>query len=112
MKNKTVIKLLGQEYTVVSEASEEHMQRVGFYVDGKFKEVSTRNGLLNTAMISVLSAINVAEDFLTVSDTNLELAKKNKIANEEIERLNKEIENLKQENLKLKGMNGYRKAGY
>lgn len=112
MKNKTVIKLLGQEYCVVSEASEEHMQRVGFYVDGKFKEVSSRNSLLSTAMISVLSAINIAEDFLIVSDNNLELAKKNKIANEEIERLNERIEALKEENLKLKETNNYRKAGY
>ena len=36
-------------------------------VDGKFKEVSHRNSLFNTTMISVLTAINIAEDFLIIS---------------------------------------------
>jgi len=102
MKNKAVVRLMGQEYNIVSDASEEHMQRVCLYVDGKFKEVSHRNSLFNTTMISVLTAINIAEDFLIISDDNLELSKKNKIANEEIIQLKAKIEQLTRENDNLK----------
>ncbi len=102
MKNKTTVRLMGQEYTVTSDASEEHMQRVCLYVDGKFKDVSLRNGFLNTNMTAVLTAVNIAEDFLTVSDDNLELTKKIKIANEEILRLKENISKLTEENEKIK----------
>lgn len=93
---------MGQEYNIVSDAGEEHMQRVCLYVDGKFKEVSLRNGFLNTNMTAVLTAVNIAEDFLIISDDNLELSKKNKIANDEIKKLNETIEKLTKENEKLK----------
>ena len=53
-------------------------------------------------MISVLTAINIAEDFLVISDDNLELSKKNKIANDEIVKLKQQIEKLTYENEKLK----------
>ena len=71
--NKTVIRLLGIDYPVVYNDSEERMQQIGFYVDKQFNEVKLRNSKLSTTMIATLAAINIADDFFRQKEENSNL---------------------------------------
>src|SRR6056297_3230495 len=62
-KNKAVVKIYGQEYAIVSDNDREHIQRVSNLVDDKMKEISEKNKKLSTAMVAVLTALNMAEEF-------------------------------------------------
>ena len=60
--NKTVVRICGADYPVVSDRSEEYMQRVAFFVDRKMSEIKERNSKLSTNMTAVLTAINLADE--------------------------------------------------
>ena len=62
MANKLKVKILGQEYTLVSEDSIEYMQEMANAVNQKLTEVRTRNSALSTSMASILVAMNMADD--------------------------------------------------
>lgn len=68
--NKTVIRLLGIDYPVIYNDSEEKMQQIGFYVDKQFNEVKQRNSKLSTTMIATLAAINIADELFKQKDEN------------------------------------------
>ena len=68
--SKTTIRLLGIDYSVIYDDSEERMQRIGFYVDKHFNEVKLRNSKLSTTMIATLSAVNIADDYFKQKEEN------------------------------------------
>ena len=71
--NKTVIRLLGIDYPVVYNDSEERMQQIGFYVDKQFNEVKLRNSRLSTTMIATLAAVNIADEYFKQKEENVNL---------------------------------------
>ncbi len=62
-KNKVIVKILGQEYTIVSDEPREYMQKVSNYVDDKMIEIAERNKKFSTAMIAVLTALNLGDEY-------------------------------------------------
>jgi len=74
-KNKAVVKIYGQEYAIVSDNDREHIQRVSNLVDDKMKEISAKNKKLSTAMVAVLTALNMAEEFFGEKEKATELEK-------------------------------------
>lgn len=76
MKNKVVVKIMGQEYTLVSEDSREYMQRVSNLVDDKMREITLANKKLSTSMIAVLTALNSTDEYLKMKDERDALLKK------------------------------------
>jgi len=74
-KNKVVVKIMNREYTIVSEDSREHMQRVANYVDDKMKDTYEANKNLSVSMIGVLTALNIADEYFKIltEKENLEL---------------------------------------
>ena len=62
MANKLKVKILGQEYTLVSEDSVEYMQEMATAVNEKLTEVRNRNSGLSTSMASILVAMNMADE--------------------------------------------------
>ncbi|MDK2867943.1 MAG: cell division protein ZapA [Clostridiales bacterium] len=62
-KNKVIVKIMDREYTLVSEDSREHMQRVANYVDDKMRETFDSNRKLSLSMIGVLTALNIADEY-------------------------------------------------
>ena len=68
--SKTIIRLLGIDYPVIYNDSEERMQQIGFYVDKQFNEVKLRNSKLSTTMIATLAAINIADEFFKQKEDN------------------------------------------
>lgn len=65
-KNKVTVKIMDRDYTLVSEDSREHMQRVANFVDDKMRETYSGNKKLSTSMVGVLTALNIADEFFKV----------------------------------------------
>lgn len=80
-KNSTKVKIAGAEYTITGYETEEYMQKVGIYVDKKMNEIRQKCFNLDTSMIAVLTAVNIADENLKLYDR--------------IEDLEREIENLR-----------------
>jgi cell division protein ZapA len=75
-KNKVTVKIMDRDYTLVSDDSREHMQRVANYVDDKMRETYSSNKKLSTSMIGVLTALNVADELFKVLIEKEELEKR------------------------------------
>lgn len=71
---KSVIRLLGNDYQIESENSDEFIQKIAFYVDKMFTEIAERNSRLSTNMIAVITSLNIAEETLKLQDENKELS--------------------------------------
>ncbi len=63
-KNKTVVRIGGNEYTLVSTLPEEYVHKVAIYVDRKMNEVTRQRNDLSTAMAAVMAAINIADEVM------------------------------------------------
>ncbi len=130
-KNKVLVKIFGQEFTVSGETSREHIIKVADHVDRTMRMLAEEFPFSSTTELAILAAINTADelyrnhdDVEVLRDKNRQLekdtqhyvhlwdeAKKNFIQYKEdammaIEK-NKELENsffdLQMENIKLKG---------
>lgn len=58
------IKVFGQTYTVKTDAEEDHIQEVARYVNEKMDEVVKKTRSVSTLNVAILTALNVADDFL------------------------------------------------
>lgn len=111
-KNKVTITINNREYTLMSEDNEQHLNTVAEYIDKKIAEiVMASGGKLTLQDVSVLAAINVADDYLKSEETadNLRSQIKQYIddassASFENNRLKAEISRLKAELAAVKGM--------
>ena len=74
-KNKVTVKIMDRDYTLVSDDSREHMQRVANFVDDKMRETFSSNKKLSTSMIGVLTALNIADELYKVISEKEELEK-------------------------------------
>ena len=59
----TKVKIGGVEYTISSSADEEYVRHIAYYVDKKLEEIAKADKRLSTAMVAVLTAVNVADDY-------------------------------------------------
>ena len=73
-KQKTVVRVAGKEYALVSSDPPEYMQRVAAYVDRKLNEMSVATRLPSN-MVSVLACLNMADDLMKSHDENTRLRK-------------------------------------
>lgn len=110
-RNHVQVMIEGRMMTLVGTESPEYMKSVADYIEKKNKEIrSSDNGSrMNVAMASILTSINVADDYFKEKrsreeiETELENIKKNlentkaelENANKEIEQLNRDIYILK-----------------
>lgn len=108
-KNKVKVIISNTEYTLVTPEKPEYVQRVAILVDKKIAEITEVNPHLSTAMTAMLSAINLADDFLKNEDSadNLrnqvaEYSKSNKSMNSDITEKSKHIKELEKEIERLK----------
>ena len=75
-KNKVTVKIMDRDYTLVSEDSREHMQRVANFVDDKMRETFNGNKKLSTAMVGVLTALNIADELFKALSEKEELERR------------------------------------
>jgi cell division protein ZapA len=62
-KSKVVVRINGQEYTLVGTEPREYMQKVANYVDDKMVVVARQSKKLSTAMAAVLTSVNIADEY-------------------------------------------------
>ncbi len=67
-RTTTKVKIGGVEYTISSTADEEYVMKIAYYVDKKLEELSRNDKRLSTAMASVLTCVNVADDYFRARD--------------------------------------------
>ena len=87
-KTRTMVKICGKEYVMAGYEREEYIHRVAIYVDRKMSELKSQYVNLNPNTLSVLTAINVADDLLKLQD--------------QFDALNEEYAQLVEENKRLK----------
>ena len=94
-KNKLVARINGIEYTLSSTESREYMLSVADLVDKKMKQIACSDPTLSTANIAVLTAVNLADDYLRQQKQEQALSKNILVYTEKIRALEAEIEKLK-----------------
>ena len=82
-KQKTVVRVAGKEYALVSSDSPEYMQRVAAYVDRKLNEMSVATRLPSN-MVAVLACLNMADDLMKSHDENTRLRKELMLLRQEV----------------------------
>lgn len=85
-KTRTVVKICGKEYMMAGYESEEYIHRVAIFVDRKMSELKDQYVNLNPGTLSVLTAINIADDVLKLQERFDELAKEYEALSEELKR--------------------------
>jgi cell division protein ZapA len=96
-KNKVIVKIHGQEYSVVGAEPKEYLLKVSSFVDDKMETIAKANTKLSTSMIAVLTCINIADQYLKVKDYLEEIEKEIQQPRQEISELEKHIETLHNE---------------
>lgn len=91
-KNRVIVKILGQEYTIVGDEPREFMQRVSNYVDDKMNEIAAKNKKFSTAMVAVLTAINIGDEYFKMLDEHKELKVEHGRPVEELEKAKELLE--------------------
>ena len=82
-KQKTVVRVAGKEYALVSSDPPEYMQRVAAYVDRKLNEMSVATRLPSN-MVAVLACLNMADDLMKSHDENPRLRKELMLLRQEV----------------------------
>lgn len=77
-KTKTIVSIGGKEYTICGTDSAEYIHRVALKVNGKLDEMKRANPDLNNIQLAMLTALNIADDYMKMSD--------------ELEKIKKELE--------------------
>ena len=90
-KTRTMVKICGKEYVMAGYESEEYIHRVAIYVDRKMTELKGQYVNLNPNTLSVLTAINVADDLLKLQDQFDALSKEYQDLKEEIKKMRIEM---------------------
>jgi cell division protein ZapA len=73
LKNKETVEIYGCQYAVCGQASSGQMQQIAGYVDRKMRELASNNPCLDTARLAMLSAVNIADDYLRLQADYQEL---------------------------------------
>lgn len=82
-KQKTVVRVAGKEYALVSSDPPEYMQRVAAYVERKLNEMSVATRLPSN-MVAVLACLNMADDLMKSHDENTRLRKELMLLRQEV----------------------------
>lgn len=105
-KTRTMVKICGKEYVMAGFESEEYIHRVAIYVDRKMAELKGQYVNLNPSTLSVLTAINIADDLLKFQEQFDAL-------NAEYQQLSGEYKKLKTETKdgSMSNVSSYKKQG-
>ena len=94
-KTRTIVNIGGKEYAMVGTDSEEYIHRVAILVDRKMNELKNGCINLNTSDLAVLTALNIADDFLKLKYEHGEVSA-------ELAQLKEDIKKARIENALLK----------
>jgi cell division protein ZapA len=66
VKKRFHIEIMGQEFSVLSDAGEDHVARVVKYVTDKMTEIGKSSSNVTMLNVAVLTALNIADEFLKI----------------------------------------------
>jgi cell division protein ZapA len=85
------INILGQNLSVLSDAGDEHVAYVVKYVDDKVKEVEHASSNINTLNIAILTALNIADEYIKYKEVKEGICNQLESRSEKLINLIKEI---------------------
>lgn len=91
MGKSFTINILGQNLSVLSDAGDEHVAYVVKYVDDKVKEVEHASSNINTLNIAILTALNIADEYIKYKEVKEGICNQLESRSEKLINLIKEI---------------------
>jgi cell division protein ZapA len=70
MKKALDVEILGQKFTISSDAEEGYMLKVADYVDGKMQELMRASKPVAKSNVAMLAALNIADEYYRLKDTH------------------------------------------
>jgi cell division protein ZapA len=70
MKKALDVEILGQKFTISSDAEESYMLKVAGYVDGKMQELMHASKPVAKTNVAMLAALNIADEFHRLKDSH------------------------------------------
>ncbi len=70
MKKALDVEILGQKFTISSEAEEGYMLKVADYVDGKMQELMQASKPVAKSNVAMLAALNIADELHQLKDSH------------------------------------------
>jgi cell division protein ZapA len=70
MKRALDVEILGQRFTISSEAEEGYMLKVAGYVDGKMQELMQTTKPVAKSNVAMLAALNIADELHRLKDSH------------------------------------------
>ena len=111
MKNKVQVTIEGKTFTIVGEEPDEYIKQIAKYINEKFFEIKSKEEAkcINSSMISILTSINIADDYFKEVEKNIILSKNleelklgyNGFSYEKIKDIERQFYELKEENKNL-----------
>ncbi|CEH27633.1 hypothetical protein AM501_16585 [Aneurinibacillus migulanus] len=74
-KERVVVEIYGQYYTMKGDSSSSHMRMIAGYVDDKMRQIAAANPRLDTNKLAVLAALNMADEYFRLRMEYEELIK-------------------------------------
>ena len=72
-KQRVVVNIYNEEYTLKSDLSEERVQKLAEYVDKRMQRIANSQPALSSARIAVLVALELADEAITGKESYEEL---------------------------------------
>ena len=95
-RNKVSVRIYHQEYTMTGNESKEYMLKVANYVDEKMTHIAEKSRKLSTSMIAVLTALNIADEYLKMQSELERVQEESQKPLEELEQTRKRLEELEE----------------
>ena len=73
IKNKVTVEIYGETYALKGNLEEARIRRLAAMLDERMKKTAKANLRLSPAKIAVLTALNIADEFLRLEQDYLEL---------------------------------------
>jgi len=70
MKKALDVEILGQKFTISSEAEEGYMLKVAGYVDSKMQELMQASKPVSKSNVAMLAALNIADELHRLKDSH------------------------------------------
>lgn len=83
-KQKTIVRVAGKEYTLVSSDPPEYMHRIAAYADRKIQETALA-ARLPVPSATVLAMINLTDELMKAQDENTRLRRELQTVREQLE---------------------------
>jgi cell division protein ZapA len=84
LKERFSIRILGQEFSVLSDSGEEHVTRVVNYINEKVEEIKKTSNNMTTLNIAILVALNIADEYFSIKEVDEEMRSKLERKSEEL----------------------------